>query len=232
MTVDMSSSPRSARGLVFVPHPRAAGGLCSVTAATCTSDTSVERELLSGLVAVPQCGCQLRTFCVAAGTHQFLFPRLGAGHAGQSQVRAGDARDRQGPRHGVDMHICIPGWTRRAAGAGRARKRTDPSSSHVPAGARAGARSLAFPAEGFPPALGRGAVFVPPSLAVCPLPRGFPHQGTGWTSPLLHSPGPTPGVCAGPGVTGAPACRGHVHTEPSPALNAAAASLYPSGLRV
>lgn len=94
-----------------------------------------------------------------------------------------------------------------------------------------GARSLSFPAEGFPPAPGWGAVFVPPSLAVCSLPRGFPHQGTGWSSPLLRSPGPIPGVCAGPGGTGALACGGHVRTEPSAALNAGAASLYSSGLR-
>lgn len=112
MTVDMSSSPRSARGLVFVPHPRAAGGLCSVTAAICTSDTSVERELLSGLVAVPQRGCQLRTFCVAAGTHHVLVP-LPVSRLQDAWV---------GPRLGLGMpgtaraHVMV--WTRTFASLG------------------------------------------------------------------------------------------------------------------
>lgn len=200
----------------------------------CTSDTSVERELLSGLVAVPQRGCRPRTFRVAAGTHHVLVPPPGS--------RLQDTW--VGPRLGLGM----PGtararamvWTRTFASLGghagrqvqaELRSTLTPAPPTFQPGREPGARSLAFPVEGFPPALGRGAVFVPPSLAVCPLPRGFPHQGTGWSSPLLHSPGPTPGVCAGPGVTGAPACRGHVHTEPSPALKAGAASLYPSGLR-
>lgn len=195
----MSPIPRRPVACVLLLHP------------ICTSDTSVERELLSGLVAVPQRGCRPRTFRVAAGTHHVLVPPPGS--------RLQDTW--VGPRLGLGM----PGtararamvWTRTFASLGghagrqvqaELRSTLTPAPPTFQPGREPGARSLAFPVEGFPPRSGSGCCLCPSLSGSLPPATGVSSSGNGMVLAIAAFTWPhSGGLCGawsdrGPGMQG------------------------------